>query len=245
MTKLILFTSGFLGLAFGAFADTIPSGTRVDVRSNETIDVRDVDNGRIYSGSVANDVIDVNGRVMVPRGSEAELIVRRVGRNDLAIDLEGINVNGRHYTINSRPTQRTRAAGESNNGNLGENRKTGEFIGGGALFGSIIGAIAGGGTGAAIGALAGAGAGAGAQVLTRGEDVHIPAEAMLSFRLERPLDVYEDRGIEREGHHYHTFTQYDYQNENNQNDQNNQNDRNYPNNNPNNNQYPQNQYPPK
>lgn len=213
MTRLILFTSAFLGIAFGMFADPILSGTRVEVRSNETIDVRNVDNGRIYSASVANDVVDAEGRVKIPRGSQAELIVRRVGPNDLTIDLEGVNVDGRHYTIDSRPTERTRDAGQGNNANLGENRRTGEYVGGGALFGSIIGAIAGGGKGAAIGALAGAGAGAGAQVLTRGQAVHIPAESILSFRLDRPLDVYEDRGIERDGHHYHTYTQYDYQNE--------------------------------
>jgi hypothetical protein len=51
----------------------------------------------------------------------------------------------------------------------------------------VIGAIAGGGTGALVGGLVGAGAGAGAQTLTRGKSVHVPAESMLTFRLEQPL----------------------------------------------------------
>src|SRR5438045_7124252 len=49
-----------------------------------------------------------------------------------------------------------------------KNKRTGEYVGGGAILGAIIGGIAGGGKGAAIGAGAGAAAGAGAQVLTKG-----------------------------------------------------------------------------
>ena len=55
----------------------------------------------------------------------------------------------------------------------------------------MIGAIAGGGKGAAIGAIAGGVAGAGAQVLTKGEKVHVPAESVLTFRLNSPLRVNE------------------------------------------------------
>jgi hypothetical protein len=208
MTKTLLLTSALFGMAMGAIADPIPPGTRIEVRSNETIDVRGVDNGRIYTGSVANDVVDADGRVKIPRGSQAELIVRRLGQNDLSIDLEAVIVDGHHYSVDSKPTEQTRREGDGDNRNLGENRRTGEYVGGGALFGSIVGAIAGGGKGAAIGALAGGGAGAGAQVLTRGNAVHIPAESILSFRLDRALDVFEDRGTEREGHHYHNNSQY-------------------------------------
>ena len=81
-------------------------------------------------------------------------------------------------------------------------------MGGGALFGSIIGGIAGGGKGAAIGALAGGAAGAGAQAITRGPVLHIPAETVLAFRLEQPLEIgtgpyTRDNGYDREGYHYH------------------------------------------
>ncbi len=202
MIKALILTSAILGLAAGAFAEPIPPGTRISVRSNETIDVRGVDNGRIYTGSVAEDVVDRDGRVQIPRGAPAELIVRRVGQNELSIDLEAVVVDGRHFSVDSQPTERTQRQG------VGDNRRTGEYVGGGALFGTLLGAIAGGGKGAAIGALAGGAAGAGAQTLTRGEAVRIPAESVLSFRLDRPLDVYPDRGTDREGHHYHSYTQY-------------------------------------
>jgi len=63
------------------------------------------------------------------------------------------------------------------------------MIGGGAAIGTVIGAIAGGGKGAAIGAATGAAAGAGAQVLTKGKEVQVPAETVLTFRLTQPLNL--------------------------------------------------------
>jgi hypothetical protein len=79
------------------------------------------------------------------------------------------------------------AATSGKHGGIGANKRTGKFVGGGAVAGTIIGAIAGGGKGAAIGALAGGAAGAGAQVLTRGKNLNVPAETILKFRLEQSL----------------------------------------------------------
>lgn len=76
---------------------------------------------------------------------------------------------------------------ESRRDGVGGNKRTGQFVGTGAVLGAIIGAIAGGGKGAAIGAVAGASAGAGAQIITRGKEVHVPAETVIRFRLDRPL----------------------------------------------------------
>jgi hypothetical protein len=189
------------GLAHTAFAEPIPPGTRVDVRSDVTIDARDAD-GRIFPGFVARDVAAPDGRIMIPRGSPAELIVRRFGPRDFAIDLESITVNGRRYAVASSDAEHIRHSHEG--------ARTGAFAGGGAVVGSILGAIAGGGKGAAIGALAGGAAGAGAAVATRGERVYIPAESILTFRIEQPLDLYPDEGYDRDGHHYHR--DWDYEN---------------------------------
>jgi hypothetical protein len=62
-------------------------------------------------------------------------------------------------------------------------------VGGGAVLGAIIGGIAGGGKGAAIGAGAGSAAGAGVQVLTRGQQVKVPSETLLEFRLQQPVTI--------------------------------------------------------
>ena len=73
------------------------------------------------------------------------------------------------------------------------NKRTAEAVGGGAVLGGIIGAIAGGGKGAAIGVLVGGAGGAGAQVLTRGHDVQVPAETLLTFRLDKPVMLQADQ----------------------------------------------------
>jgi outer membrane lipoprotein SlyB len=63
------------------------------------------------------------------------------------------------------------------------------MVGGGAALGTLIGAAAGGGKGAALGGLAGAAAGALAQILTQGKDVRIPAETVLTFQLDEPIQL--------------------------------------------------------
>jgi hypothetical protein len=63
------------------------------------------------------------------------------------------------------------------------------MVGGGAALGTLIGAVAGGGSGAAIGAAVGAAGGAAVQVLTKGDEVRVPAESVLTFRLENPLQL--------------------------------------------------------
>jgi len=63
------------------------------------------------------------------------------------------------------------------------------MIGGGAALGTLLGAIAGGGRGAVIGAIAGAAAGGAVQVLTKGKEVNVPAETILTFRLDQPITL--------------------------------------------------------
>lgn len=197
----ILRTALFLGAAFAALAQTgeIRSGTSIRVRTNESIDVRNSTDGRIYTGVVDQDVVDANGNLAIPRGSDAELIVRSIGNREMAVDLESVNVNGRRYVVQSNDV--TRTGGKQG---VGQNKRTAKYVGGGAVLGTIIGAIAGGGKGAAIGAAAGAASGAGAQVLTRGSEVRVPAESVLTFRLDQPLYVGgADNGYTRNGRHYH------------------------------------------
>jgi hypothetical protein len=192
---------GFLALATFAVAQsrTIGTGTSIPVRTNETIDAKKSD-GRVFTGVVDQDVMDGNNNVAIPRGSTAELIVRKGPNKDLMLDLESVTVNGQRYAVNADPSSTT----SSQRDGIGKNKRTGEFIGGGAALGAIIGAIAGGGRGAAIGAAAGAGAGAGTQILTRGKTVKVPAESVLTFRLEQPIAMGGiDNGFTRRGRHYH------------------------------------------
>ena len=56
-----------------------------------------------------------------------------------------------------------------------------------AFYAFATGAIVGGGKGAAIGAAIGAAGGAGTEVLTKGKQVQVPAETLLSFKLDQDL----------------------------------------------------------
>jgi hypothetical protein len=191
-------------LSFSLFGqiDTVPSGTEIVVRTNEAIDAKHPSDSRIYTAVVDRDVTDRSGRVVIPRGSNAELIMRDASDTDIVVDLEAVEVNGRRYAIDT-PTERVYAEGERKEG-VGVNERTGKYVGGGALVGSIIGAIAGGGKGAAIGAATGAGAGAVGQTVTRGGSVRLPAESLLTFRVDRPLRMgVADSGYMRDGYHYH------------------------------------------
>ena len=161
----------------------LPAGSEIAVRTNESIDSRAGSGDRTYHAQVERDVTDGGGHLIIPRGADAQLVVRPIGGNRIALDLQSVTVAGRRFDVNSEEI----AAGGRQG--VGLNGRTGEFVGGGAVLGTLLGAIAGGGKGAAIGALAGSAAGIGAQVLTRGDRVSVPAETVLSFRLDQAVSL--------------------------------------------------------
>jgi hypothetical protein len=55
--------------------------------------------------------------------------------------------------------------------------------------GAILGGLLGGGKGAAIGAVTGGGVGAGVNGVTKGQQVQIPTETLVSFHLQSPISV--------------------------------------------------------
>lgn len=191
-------------LTLCAQSDVVPTGTSVTVRTNETIDAKSPSDSRIYTGVVDRDVVDNAGRVVIPRGSDAELILRDASKDQVVLDLESVNVNGRRYAVSTSDEAIT-GTGSQKEG-IGKNKRTAKYVGGGAVIGSIIGAIAGGGKGAAIGAATGAGAGAVGQTVTRGGNVRVPAESLITFRLDRPLGISAaDTGYMQNGRHYHRY----------------------------------------
>jgi hypothetical protein len=194
----MLWTLSFAGGASAQSIGTIDAGTTIAVRTNEAIDASKSD-GRVFSGVVDQDVVNSGGNVAIPRGANVEMLVKNISKNQFALDLDSVTVNGRRYGIQSDDSVVSSQAD-----GLGANKRTGKFVGGGAAVGAIIGAIAGGGKGAAIGGGIGAAAGAGTQVLTRGKNVNVPAESVVTFRLQQPLQMgVADRGFSRNGQHYH------------------------------------------
>jgi hypothetical protein len=145
-----------------------------------------------------------NGALAIPQGSDVELIVRNAPDGDLILDLESVMINGRRYALDASAN---RIDADKKEG-VGANERTGKFVGGGALLGGIIGPIAGGGRGAAIGAGVGAAAGASDEMATRGREVRVPSETLLTFRLDQPLTMgVADQGQTEGGYHYHGYQQ--------------------------------------
>jgi hypothetical protein len=164
----------------------LPVGTEVAVRTNERIDSRDIVEGQTFSAQIEEDIRDTDGSVAIPRGSDARLVTRRVESNgDITLDVDSITVAGRRYRVSTANEEL-----QNRRDGIGGNERTGRYVGGGAILGAVIGAIAGGGKGAAIGAASGAGAGAAAQIITRGKEVHVPAESVIRFRLDNPLRLH-------------------------------------------------------
>jgi hypothetical protein len=170
--------SGYIG---ATSTTTISSGTELSVRTNEMIDSKTASVGQTFSAIIAADVIDNSGSVRIPRGSDAQLIIRSTLSNDLVLDVSSLTVLGTRYLVSTGDLEKQGGQG------VGANQKTAIMVGGGAALGTLIGAIAGGGKGAAIGAAVGAGAGLGAEVLTKGKQVRVPAETLLSFKLDQDL----------------------------------------------------------
>jgi len=129
MKTLLALSIAFGGLQVSALGATIPPGTEVSVRADQPLEVSKWDKGRIYPGHVARDVYARNGTVAIPRDSYAELIVRQVGPNQLALDLESVTVNGTRYAMDTTGPQ--------------FNANRGAYDNGSGLVGNIIGAITG------------------------------------------------------------------------------------------------------
>jgi len=165
----------------------LPAGTEIVVLTNQNIDSQAATEGQVFSADVAESLSDSSGQVVIPKGSPAELIIRRVsagnvtGGSELSLDLQSIKVDGHRYVVSSEDVEQQGSQG------IGANKRTAAMVGGGAALGTLIGAVAGDGKGAAIGVLAGAAAGTGAEVLTKGKAVQVPAESKLRFKLDQPL----------------------------------------------------------
>jgi hypothetical protein len=173
--------------------EVLPSGTDLTVRTSEAIDSSTAVVDQTFSALVERDILGESNNVIVPAGSHAVLVVREIssggttGSPDIMLDMQSLTVNGRRYLVSTTDLKKDTETG------IGKNKRTAEAVGGGAALGTIIGAIAGGAKGAAIGVLVGAAGGAGVEVLNKGKDVRVPAETLLTFRLNKPASLQAER----------------------------------------------------
>ncbi len=159
---------------------TAPAGTSVVVRTNGTLSAHDSAVGQRWTGSLARPIVyhgatvfaagtAVSGEIVASKG-----VGRFKGAGDLGIVVS--DIGGHHVETSEYEKVRK-----------GRGKRSAGFTAGGGGLGALIGGLAGGGKGALIGGLAGAGGGAAAGAYTGNTDVVIPAESVVSFRLESSL----------------------------------------------------------
>jgi hypothetical protein len=165
---------------------TIPAGTRISVRMIDGVDSTKNRAGDRFQASL-QEPLTTDGNLVVSKGSdvygrlaESKESGKFAGRSQLQLELTGIVVNGQTVPI---------VTGEYELTGKSRGASTAKRTVGGAAVGSIIGAIAGGGKGAAIGAGVGSAAGAGSEIITKGDQVKIPSETLLTFTLEQDLSI--------------------------------------------------------
>jgi hypothetical protein len=165
---------------------TLPAGTVIPIRMTDTLDSASTQSNTVFHGSLAGDliadgmVVARSGASVVGRVITAKDATHFAGSSQLSIELTRLD------TVDHPVDVVTDAF--TKNGN-GRGKNTAEKTGGGAAVGAILGGLLGGGKGAAIGAVTGGGVGAGVNGVTRGQQVQIPTETLVSFHLQSPISV--------------------------------------------------------
>jgi hypothetical protein len=183
---------------------TVPSGTVLQVRLNDTIDSATAQAGDTFRATLDN-AIEVDGNVVVPAHYDVQghLVAAQSsgkfqGRALLELQLDKIKVGDHWYNIETDHFKQE-------TGSRGKN--TAEKVGAGAVAGAILGGIFGGGKGAAIGSVAGAGAGGGVQAASKKPDIKLPPERLLTFTLQSPVTLVPTSRPAREGQKLDAATQ--------------------------------------
>ena len=165
---------------------TVPAGTPVVVRLQQTVSAKNSNVGDSFSGVLAQSVV-VHGVSVIRAGAPVTGVVtaakgqgRFKGAGDLAIAIKRVG----DYEVSTSSYEATAK---------GKGKRSAEFIGGGGGGGALIGGLAGGGKGALIGGLLGAGAGTAGAALTGNKDITVPAESVVTFKLAEPITVTRGR----------------------------------------------------
>lgn len=169
---------------YGANTVNVPSGTTIMIRTIDAVDSDKNQVGDKFQASLEQPIM-IDDMVVVPKGADVYGRLTQAseaghiqGRSQLKLELTGIVVNGQTFPL---------VTGDYSVSGSSRGASTAKRVGGGAAAGAVLGAIIGGGKGAAVGAGVGAGAGTAVQVVTKGDQVHVPSETLLQFALQQDV----------------------------------------------------------
>ena len=157
---------------------TIPAGTRLVVRTVESVDSRSHSAGHRFRGQLES-ALAVDSQTVIPRGAivhariaQAQQSGRMVGSSSMTIEFTDIMLDDRLYAI---------ATGELSSRTEGEAARTLGRTARAAAIGGLIDGSSGARTGAKVGA--------GASILTSGASINVPRGTIIETTLRTPLTV--------------------------------------------------------
>ena len=171
-----------------ATAASLAAGTSLSATTNAEIRSHKNKVGDTVTATIASDIKDRSGRVVIPAGSEVALKVTAIKESENKSDTTGtltlqptsVSINGQSYPITASIAKvDTRLEG----------RKTGAGdiakVGGGAAAGAILGRVLGGSTkGAVIGGVIGGAVGTQRAIETKDRDVVLPEGTTVTLVLD-------------------------------------------------------------
>ncbi|HZB27928.1 MAG TPA: hypothetical protein VE282_05135 [Gemmatimonadales bacterium] len=165
-------------------------GPGTSLSATTTAEIRSHKNkvGDTVTATIASDIKDRSGRVVIPAGSEVALKVTAIKESENKSDTTGtltlqptsVSINGQSYPISATIANvDTRLEGRKTN--AGDIAK----VGGGAAAGAILGRVLGGSTkGAVIGGVIGGAVGTQRAVETKDRDVVVPEGTTVTLVLD-------------------------------------------------------------
>jgi hypothetical protein len=144
--------------------------------------------GATVTASVASDVKDASGRVVIPAGSRVTMTITEIHESENKGDKTGkltltptaVEIGGQSYALDGSATalDRTLVDRKTNAGDVAK-------VGAGAAAGAIVGRVIGGSTkGAVIGGLIGGAVGTQRAIETQDRDVVVPASSRVEITLD-------------------------------------------------------------
>ena len=171
----------------------LASGTTIEVTMNQTITSRSNAAGETVETTVASDVRDAAGRVVIPAGATVELAIveiepagnRRQADGTLTLRVAGVTIRGQQYPLDAGVTSVAHTL-EGRGVTAGEVEKVAIGTAIGAVAGRVFGGNA---KGTIIGGAVGAAAGATVAIETASRDVVVEAGTSIVLTLTGPLTV--------------------------------------------------------
>lgn len=172
---------------------SLAAGTTINANTTTQISSRTNKAGETLMATVASDISDSRGRVVIPAGSVVRLTVSQIepaenkGQADGKIVLmpATIEVGGKSYTLNAS-IESVEHRLEGRGVTAGDAAKVGAGAAAGAIAGRVL---SGNKKGAIIGGVVGAAVGTGVAMETADRDVVVPAGARIVLKLTEALTL--------------------------------------------------------